>query len=244
MSFELCLEAENMNITDINLESRALCDADTTSYPAATLLRRVNQAYEEIVGKIIGLDGTWQFDDSNFSDLPIGVTTLVNSQNDYSFDSSMLEIERVEVKDKDGLWHLLSPVDKSQINEAMEEFYKTDGIPSCYDKQGASLFLYPAPDNGVSVTLASGLRVYFQRTASVFTSAEVTTGTKSPGFASPYHMLICYKSAIPYCMSYKKDRVALYEKKVIDLEKEMFKFYSRRERDVKTVIRPSGIAFR
>jgi hypothetical protein len=156
-----------MNIADINLETRALCDADSTSYPAATLLRRVNQAYEEIVGKIIGLDGTWQFDDSNFSDLPIGVTTLVSGQNDYSFDSSMLEIERVEVKDNNGLWHLLDPLDKSQIDEAMEEFHKVDGLPMYYDKQGASLFLYPAPDNGVNVTLASGLRVYFQRTASI-----------------------------------------------------------------------------
>lgn len=233
-----------MNIADINLEVRALCDADSTSYPAATLLRRVNQAYEEIIGKIIGLDGTWQFDDSNFSDLPIGVTTLVNAQNDYSFDSSMLEIERVEVKDNNGLWHLLKPIDKTQIGEAMEEFYKVDGMPIYYDKQGASLFLYPAPDNGVNVTLASGLRVYFQRTASIFTSAEVTTGTKIPGFASPYHMIICYKAALPYCMSYKKDRVALYEKKAMDLEKDMLRFYSRREKDVPTIIRPSGISFR
>ena len=233
-----------MTITDINLETRALCDADTTSYPAATLLRRVNQAYEELVGKIIGLDGTWQFDDSNFTDLPIGVTTLVNGQNDYSFDSSMLEIERVEVKDKDGTWHLLSPVDKSQIGEAIEEYYKVDGLPLVYDKQGASLFLYPAPDNGVSVTLASGLRVYFQRTASIFTSAEVSTGTKQPGFASPYHMLICYKAALPYCLSYKKDRVPLLEKKIMDLEKDMLRFYARREKDVATIIRPSGIAFR
>ena len=231
-------------IADINLEARALCDADSTSYPAATLLRRINAAYEEVVGKIIGCDGLWQWDDFRFTDFPIGTTTLKNSQNDYSFDISMLEIERVEVLDNEGLWHELNPIDKSQVSGAIDEFEKNDGLPAYYDKQGASIILYPAPDNGVSVTLASGLKVYFQRTASIFTSAEVTTGTAIPGFASPYHMILAYMAAIPYCQSYKKDRVPLYMAEVARIQKLIIEHYSRREKDRRKIMSMGSISFR
>lgn len=218
-------------IADIVLETRDLVDADSVSYPDATLLRRINDAYEEIVSIIMGCDGRWQFDDTNYTDFPIATTNLVNSQSDYSFDATHLEIERVEVKDNGGNWHLLEPVDISQIDVALSEFYKDDGQPLCYDKKGGSLVLYPAPDNGVSVTLTSGLKVYFKRTSDNFTSGQVTTGTKKPGFASPFHHLISYKAALPFAAKYKKDRVQFLLKHIEDQTKELIKHYSRREQD-------------
>ncbi len=232
-----------MNISDINSEARALVDADTISYPAADLLRRINASYEKRVAQIIAADGLWQFDDSNYTDFPIGTTTLVASQQDYAFDSSHLEIERVEVKNSDGIWQKLNPIDKSQISIALSEYQKTAGMPMEYDKQGNSILLYPAPASG-SVTLASGLKVYFKRTASIFTSAEVTTGTKQPGFASPFHSILSYDAAIPYAVSYKKDRVAALMAEADRLEKEMIKFYSRREQDRRKLLTMAGIDFR
>lgn len=229
-----------MTITDINAETRALCDADSTSYPDATLLRRVNAAYEEIVGKIIGLDGTWQFDDTNFTDMPIGTTDLVASQQDYAFDNSHLNVLRASVKNSNGNYQPLKPLDVSEIGVDPSEFMKTAGFPVYYDKNGSSILLYPPPA-AADVTLSGGLKVYYQRTADIFTSAEVSTGTKEPGFASPFHMILAFKAALPYCMSYKKDRVALYEKKVMDLEKDLVKFYSKREKDVRKGLVMRGI---
>lgn len=219
-----------MTISDINQEVRDLCDADTTSYPAATLLRRVNSALEEEVGKIIMIDGFWQFDDTNYTDLPIGTGTLIAAQSSYSFASEYLTLLKAKVKDANGNWHILIPIDQAEDSEALEDRLTVDGLPTHYDKVGDSIKLFPAPA-AASVTLTNGLKVEFQRTASIFTSAEVSTGTKVPGIASPYHMLICYKAALPYCMAYKKDRVALYEKKVMDLEKDMLDYYGRRPRD-------------
>jgi hypothetical protein len=221
-----------MNIADINSETRLLCDADSTAYTAADLLRRVNIAYEEEVGAIIGMDGTWQFDDSNFTDLPIGRTNLVADQQDYTFDSTHLEIERIEILNKEGNSILLNPIDKSQINIALPEYQKTSGQPIEYDKQGDSIFLYPAPDNGVNVTLTNGLKIYFQRTASIFTTAEVTAGTKTPGFAAPYHHILAYKAALSYCMQYKQDRVVMIRDKIAGLENGLRDHYRRREKDV------------
>ena len=75
----------------------------------------------------------------------------------------------------------------------------------------------------------------FKRTASLFTAAGTDT-TAVPGIASPYHILLAYMAAIPYCMTYKKDRVALYEKRVDEGIREMIKHYSYREKDRKKVM--------
>jgi hypothetical protein len=232
-----------MTISDINAEARDLCDADTNSYPAATLLRRVNAAYEEIVGKLIALNGSWDFDDTNYTDMPIATTSLVDGQQDYTFDASHLSIERVQVLDSGGIWQLLDPIDRRDINIPMEEHMKDNGLPMQYDKNGNSLLLYPKPSS-TSVTLTNGLRVYFRRTADIFTSAEVTTGTKEPGFASPYHILLAYKAALPFCAKHLRDRVPFILSEINRLEKELFEFESEREKDVKRVITTRGIRFR
>src|SRR3990167_2418543 len=174
-------------IADINAEARDLVEATTASYPAADLLRRINQAYETVVGWIINSDGTWNFDDMNYGDFPIGTFTLVNSQDKYSFNDRFLQIEEVQVLNVDGKYRILEPIDQVEYSTLipLTETYITDGMPQFYDKiSDDTIRLFPAPDNGVSVTLAAGLKIRFKRTADLFTSAQVTTGTKVPGFAS------------------------------------------------------------
>ncbi len=232
-----------MTIANIATYIRNLTDTDSTSLTNANLLIYLNQAYEEIVGKIIGLDGSWQFDDTNYSSLPVGTQALVAGQQDYSFDQDFLSIERVEVKDSAGKYQLLNPIDQSRISEALTEYQNVAGMPNEYDKVGESIFLYPAPAAG-SVTLAAGLKVHFQRTASIFTSAELTTGTKEPGFASPWHHILAYKSAIPYCMTYKRERIPVYMAEIARLESDLMNHYAKREKDIRTRLTMSGISFR
>jgi hypothetical protein len=214
-------------------------------------LRRVNASVEEVVGKIIGLDGSWQFDDTNYSTFPTGYATLVASQNDYTFNSAYLNILNVRVLDSNGIWHKLTPIDKQNIDVPMEEYQKVDGLPLEYDKEGNSIILYPAP-SASECTLTTGLRVDYQRTASIYTSAEVTTGTKEPGFASPFHSVIPYMASIPYCMTYKKDRVAAYQAKVDailgnedrGITGTLVRFYSKRQKDTVPGMRMRGINHR
>lgn len=223
-------------ITDIYNEIYALTDTNSTSYPTADILRRVNQKYEEVVGKLIQLDGKWEFDDSNYTDLPVGTATMVNGQQDYSFDVRFLNVIEVEVKDANGNWHKLTPIDKRTKDEAISQYQITAGMPTEYDKIGDSIFLYPSPATG-SVTLTNGLKVHYQRTADVFTSAQVSTGTKTPGFPSPWHMILAYGASIPYCMTYKKDRVAAYEAKMRQMEQDLYSFEAKRNKDeIKRII--------
>ena len=229
-----------MTIADLNSEIRDLCDADTTSYMAATLLRRVNSALETLVGKIINADGHWQYDDTNYTDLPVGTGTLVSGQSIYSFSSEYLDILEVMILTTGGIYQRTTPFDPSEMNQSWDEWVGSatgtipNGFPQYYDKVGDSIRFDRSP-TATHATLTNGLKVRFKRTADLFTSAQVTTGTKVPGIASPYHQLIAYMAAIPYCMSYKKDRVALYEKKVDEMTKDMIDFYTRREKDDRPV---------
>lgn len=232
-----------MHIADLNAEVRSLCDADTSSYTAADLLRRVNNALEELVSTLINADGTWQYDDTNHTDLPIGTGNLVAGQSSYSFASEFLDVETVKVMDAGGTYRLVQPLDPKEMTVSIEEYFGTStGMPTHYDKQGDTIKLYPAPSTS-AVTLTAGLKVHFKRTAALFTTAEVNAGTKEPGIASPYHQLIAYMAALPYCMAYKKDRVPLYEKKTVELKADMVRFYSRREKDKRKVMSMKPIRF-
>ena len=234
-----------MTIANINQEIRDLCsgDSNTTLLDNTTLLRRVNAAYEEVISLIQNCDGLWQFDDTNYTNFPIGTTTLVAGQSDYTFASDVLEVEQVSVLNSNGDWHLLSPIDRSEMGVDPVEYAPDNGLPNQYDKLGNSLLLYPAPVAG-QVTLASGLKVTFKRKASVYTSAEVTTGTKEPGFASPYHMIIPYKASIPFLINYRPNRVPAILREIERLEKGLKQFYGRREQDRRKILMPdSGTSF-
>jgi len=233
-----------MTIADLEQEARDLCDADTTSYPATTMLRRVNSSLETLIGKIINTSGTWDYDDTNYSDLPVGKGTLVEGQSSYSFASEYLQIKNIKVLLEDGTsWQILSPIDQSQLNYALEQELLTDGLPYMYDKVGDTINLYPAP-TATHVTLASGIKIEFKRTANIFTAAQVTAGTKEPGIASPWHVTIAKMAALPYCKSYKKDRVAQLERDIKEEIEDMLSHYGQREKDSRKIITMEGINHR
>lgn len=231
-------------VTDIILEGRKLVDADSTSYLDADVLRRLNAGYEKWVGRLIALDTNWLFGDSNYTSLPTGYSTLVAGTQAYQFNSGWLSVQTVKIKDTNGLWVEMKRRDLKDL-EPIEEYQKTNGMPAEYAVREDYLLLFPAPA-AASVTTANGLQVIYQRTADVFTAAQVTTGTKVPGFASPFHYLLSYEIAAPYALSYKQDRVALIEAKIQQMGKDLLDFYGKRDKDdtKPKTITIAGITFR
>lgn len=234
---------------DIVSEINALCDSDATTYPIADKTRRVNTAYQELVGEIITQDGTWQFDDTNYTDLPRGKMTLVEGQEDYEFASEYLSIDAIEILNKAGTqYQRIKPLDHHELGGVSpQEYFGTDssgnpskGFPEFFDVVGDTIFLYPAPTS-TSMTLTNGLRIWFKRNVDLFTT---TDNTQEPGLPSPYHVILAYMAAIPYCMTYKKDRVAFYEQKVEQLKKGLFALYGRRERYKTKRMTMAPISFR
>lgn len=235
-----------MTIADLNTLARYLCDADTTTLTAANLLILINKAYERITGKLITATGNspWPFGDSNYTAFPAYAMNLVNSQAEYQIDSltSPLAIMAVEVMDVNGNYYPIKPITLRDIKEsgvAQTEFYETDGRPQYYEKRENIVVLYPAPDNGVNVTLTNGLKIFFLRTADVYTSGQVTTGTKEPGFPSPWHEVLAYEAALAYCLNYKKDRVAFLLAERDKREKELMAFIAMRSVDERQILNPA-----
>ena len=233
-----------MNIANINTLARFLSDADAASLTAANLLILINKSYERITGKLIAEtgNGKWPYGDANYTAFPTYTMNLVNSQAEYQIDSltTPLSIMGVEALDVNGNYYTLQPITLRDIHAqgiAQTEFYETDGRPYYYEKRENIVVLYPAPDNGVSVTLTAGLKIFFLRTADVYTAAQVTTGTKEPGFPSPYHDILAYEAAIVYCGLYKKDRVPFLMSELDKRERELMAFIAKRNLDDRKVLK-------
>lgn len=230
----------------ISQEIDRLCDSNDTSYPRLAKTLRTNNALEELVGKIINTDGVWEWDDTNQTDLPVGTGTLVEGQESYSFASEYLKVKKIKVKDAAGKWQPLEQIDQSDLDfteTTIEQYFGTDssgnpvkGMPTHYDILGDTIRLYPSPTS-TSVTLAAGIKVEFVRTAVLFTPVDTTaTDSTEPGLPSPYHVLLAYKAALPYCGTYKKDRVPWLNSQILKLEDDLVKFFSRRNPDRRDVM--------
>lgn len=218
-----------------------LCDSDDTAYSVARKVLNLNAFYEELVGKIILADGDWQFDDTNYTDLPLGKGNLVEGQREYSFASEYLSVEAIEVLNLSGdNYRRLKPIDHNNLNGlSPDEYFGTDssgnpnkGFPEYYDILGDTIFLYPAPA-AAEMTLTNGIQVWFKRTIDLFTTSDTT---QEPGFPSPYHSILAYGASIPYCTKHHKDRVASYQKKIDQMTKDLLAFYGQRDKYTRKIM--------
>ena len=187
-----------MTITQIHNKAYFLANTNSTDYASADVLISTNNAYERVASLILQSDGRWEWDDSNNTDFAIATTTVTSAQQDYALATTHLKIKRVELQDTNGNWTQLFPLDEANLKGvSLTEFMSGGGIPFYYDFVGSSVFLYPTPN----YTQAASLKVYFQRGPALYTSGEVTTGTKEPGFNSLYHDLIAYWVAYDYAVA-------------------------------------------
>ena len=99
--------------------------------------------------------------------------------------------------------------------------------------------LPPAPTS-TSVTLTAGIRVWFQRTADLFTTTDTT---QEPGLPSPYHYLIAVWASIPFCKKYYKDRVPGLMRDWDDGVKDMLKHFGKREKDKRKIMTMNTINY-
>lgn len=191
--------------------------------------RLINDRYNQASNWIWKASGDWEYDDTGQTTLPIATTDLVANQQDYELPSTAQKLERVEIKNADGNYVIVRPIDKSQIpNIAMTEYYEEAGTPIYYDMVGRSIIFYPKPGAGY-VTLASGLKIYVARNIVEFNS---TATTQEPGFAPQFHRIL----PIGACMDFTVGRQMFNTMKSLQIllketETDMKEFYSRRHRN-------------
>lgn len=191
----------------------------------------LNSSLDKVTNLIMQCDGRWQYDATNYTDLPIGRTDLVAGQQDYGLSATHLKIVRVEVLDAQGIWVKLEPVDVNEIEDSgMVDYLNTPATPRYYDTQGESIFLYPKPQTGY-VTLGSstgGLKLYFQRGSSYF---DITDTTKEPGFASTFHRLVERWACYDYALNRQIPIAKALRDEITILEQELQDHYNARQPD-------------
>jgi len=207
-----------------------IINTDSTSYAIAQKTRNINRKYDEIVSLILQADGRWKWDDTNNASQPTTSLTMTESTTVVAIpDTTYLTINRVEVKDTNGNFYKIFPINEHEItDQSMTEFLKTPGRPQYYEKVGGFINLYPKPTSS-QVTLTSGLKVYFQRDASYFLVSDTT---KVPGFAAPFHRILSFGAALDYAISKGMNgKVNILMPLIQKMEQDLQLFYSQRSRD-------------
>lgn len=191
----------------------------------------INVVGSEVFALIYLLCGNWQYDDSNYTDLPQATTTLVNGTAKYAIPETALTIQRVEIKDENGDWYILNPITKEQIPVAVDEFLETNGRPQYYRIINGTIELFSAPN----FDSTNGLKVYFDRANVNFISTDTT---KQPGFDSFLHNIIPVKTSIKWFDSKQATSPSLARLLVKEakLEALLKAHYSKRFKDKAPVI--------
>ena len=217
-----------------------LVNTDFIKFPIEDKTRIINRWYERIVGKILETDGRWQFDDTNYTDLPIATTNLISGQQDYSFAVAHLRITRMEVMDTNGKWKWIQPIDQNDDRScSLTELGNQLGVPCWYDKLANSVFLYPRPNYSQN----NGLKAYFQRTANLFNTADTT---KEPGFASIFHRLLALGPALEYASAngLNPAKIQVLRDEVAQMEIDVKEFYSKKSKDEQVGLRARRIRYK
>jgi hypothetical protein len=208
-----------------------LLGTSSSDYSLANKARNINSWYDRAVNLILSADGSWEWDDENYtSTRPIATTSLVANQQDYSLaGEGILRVLRVELKDSAGNWTQLEQFSQDdKRGTALVEFLKTAGTPQYFDLAFNSIFLYPKPD----YSLSGGLKIYYQRDFDHFTASDTT---QYPGFNPLYHRLLSFGAALDYAIANTMpNKIAMCQNEIAKLEAGIIDSYSTRNRDLKT----------
>lgn len=213
---------------------------DTAAYSDADLLVDLNAEQERLGGVIMTetAGGRWKWGDINYTALPTYTINLTNSEPFYAIDAltGPLMILGVEVQDESGNYHPLDSITLDEIHAmgfSQSDFYETDGRPLYYEKREHAVILYPAPDNGVSVTLSAGLRIFFLRGMSTITSV---TATDAIGFPLPWHKALAFGTAHTRAVEKGLANEASLERNALKWERQLLRFISKRNQDERPIM--------
>lgn len=208
-----------------------------TTYPLIDKANDCNEALDRFWQLALSCDGTWQIDDTNYTDLPIATTNLVSGQQDYSLSTEAMEIEKVFAKDSNGNWVELTPVDiqQTQTNIHAKNIWtllsNDSGSPTAYDKSGGSIFLNAIPNYNST----GGLKVVFKRGAFYFVSTDTT---KQAGIPVIFHGFIPLYASMLWLTDKNPAKAVALQPLIQKTEQSIMDRYSKRDKNVPQRIIP------
>jgi hypothetical protein len=224
-----------MNLSQLKADVDFLCGTTSASYSDTNKVRNMNIAYHDVARTIWESDGTWAFDDANNGGTtPVAYRTIANASATYLIPTTALRIEGVEIKNANGDWTKLTPINYQELYVSPEEYLTGTGLPLKYMLEGNEIRLFPAPGTGYT-TMSSGLAVRLNRAVTEFAT---TATTAEPGFAVPFHRILSYAAAIDFTQDDRQREFLVAQK--ARLEKGLVRFYSNRWDEGKSILKPSS----
>ena len=218
-----------MTITDINTRITFLTGLGTSEYLPADRLISVNTNYDKLHSIILDSQDEWDFDDSNYADLPIATTDLVASTGKYSLPETIYRLNKVEINYGSGSIKA-NPLDLNETLLSDAELLERIPVDAPkYRLFNGTIQLYPTP----TANSMGGLQLYFDREVNLFTSAEVTTGTKEPGLDRLWHDYISIGSSLDGAIKFGLNNTATLKTMLDEMESRIRKYYGQRTTDRK-----------
>ena len=210
---------------------REVTHTTTNDYSDASLIRDLNSELLAIQINILRDRNVLEFDDPNYTDVPIATLSMVAGQTAYKITEDetgniLLSIHKVTVDVGNG--HVDVP--RKTVAEGSQDYLvdtTTADIPNAYYEVGNSIYFAQSPARSGTI------KVWFDRETDIILTSDTT---KVPGIPTPYHNLACYRVAYNYALDKglpNEDRIL----RRIQLEEErLAQFEANRRVDEATIV--------
>lgn len=226
-----------MTTDQFRLKIREITNTTASDYSDASLIRDLNEELRAIQTHILRDRGVLEFDDVNYTDLPVATLPLVVGQTAYKIiddqtGNLISTIHKVAVN-VDGEF---KDVPRKTVAEGQQDALldsQSATIPDCYYEIGNSIVFAQKP------AMAGTIKVWFDRDIDLILTSDTT---KVPGVPVAYHSLAAYRTAYNYALDKglsNQDRIL----RRIQMEEERLAQYeANRRADEATVMSPSVIS--
>lgn len=188
---------------------------DATISGDTTLLKqftsRINRAYDAIMPLMLSYGDKMRWDDTNHTDHPVGTFDIESGTGNYEFlvddnGVSILNITDVMILDSSTSTEYRRlrrmTLDDPRALRAMSPNPTDTGIPSAFVEKDNVIFFDVVPNYSVT----NGGKLFFERNADYFTSADTT---QKPGIPAPFHQLLALHASKDWLLVFKPENTAL-----------------------------------
>lgn len=219
-----------MTLSDINTVISELTNSDTNDFANSSRVIYLNNWYDLVHASILQSMDEVDFDDSNDTDYPVMTTNLVANQQDYPLKAGTLSVKRAEITYDGTNWYKLSPFDVGETDLATNSTSITNNFQTnqpFYDIEANSVFLYPVPTQNVT----NGLKMWVNRNVTPFVTADLTGGTKTPGFDRNFHMILAKGVAYDYALKQGNENRNQLKQDIAELMAGLRSHYGKKQDD-------------
>ena len=184
-----------MTLTNLRSLTRyfAIGDSTSTDFSDVDTLRHLNSAYQRLVILALSASGDWQ---------PMGnnkqTTSITAATRSYSLPSSLLKINRVDIKyPSGGEYKKATQIDYSKIDSAGLDEYTTPTNHPQFDLKQDKIEIFVSNKTASISAVTSGILIYYE--VDITELADAGNEPAEAVVPEPFSRLMALMAASDYC---------------------------------------------